>query len=103
MRSNITRTCVSGSVPAAGPPTASVSALTPLSERREVLDEGVELLRVVLGQAAVGRHRRRRVDQRPADRRRAQSLADLGQLRTGPGIAVVRYSVAAQTARGLRD
>src|ERR687897_443068 len=43
MRSNIARTWVSGSVPAAGPPTASPPELTPLSERREVLDEIVEV------------------------------------------------------------
>src|SRR5215218_9837881 len=103
MRSNIARTCVSGSVPAAGPPTASPPALIALSQRREVLDERVELLRVLLGQAAVRRHRRGRVEQRPPDRRRPEPVADVGQLRARPGVAVLADPVAAQTTRGGGD
>src|SRR4051794_39742825 len=101
MRSNIARTCVSGSVPAAAPLTASLPELTPpLSERRQELDQLVELLGVLLGEPAVRRHRRSRVEQRAADRRRPQTVADVGQLRARPGVAVVADAVAAQAARG---
>src|SRR4051812_7862026 len=101
MRSNIARTCDSGSVPVAAPPTASSPlSLTPLSKRSEELNEFVELLRVVLGEPAVRRHRRRRVEQRPANGGRFEALSDLRQLRPRSRVAVVADPVAAQASRG---
>src|SRR5215218_8569327 len=94
MRSNIARTCGSGSVPV---------ELTPLAERGEVLDELAELLRILLRETAVRRHRRRRVEQRPPDRGRSEPVADLGQLRPRPGVSVVADPVAAKAAGGCRD
>src|SRR5262245_20388880 len=86
MRSNIARTCVSGRVPEAGalplipaagrPRAALVLAL----ERRDVLDELVELLGVLLAQRGERGHRRRRVDQRSRDRVLAEPGTDLGQV-----------------------
>src|SRR3954452_23668936 len=104
MRSNIARTCFSGSVPVAAPPTASSPlSLTALSKRSEELNEFVELLRVVLGEPAVRRHRRRRVEQGPANRGRSEARSDLRQRRARAGGAVLADPVAAQTARRRGD
>src|SRR5437764_8167884 len=96
MRSNIARTWVSSRVPgAAGPgsdprvpggadpapvPTATVT-LPGLLQLGEEVDQVLELLRVLLGEALERRHRGRRVDQRRGDRGRSQLGADLCQRR----------------------
>ena len=68
----------------------------------EELSHLLELLRRVLRQALERGHRRRRVDQRPLDRRRGQPRADLGQVGAGAVVAVLADLVAGQAAR-LRD
>src|SRR5690349_16961113 len=108
MRSNIARTCGSSKVPEAAPPAATwpcrsvigPSALVAAVERAEEVHEIVELLRVVLLEAAVRRHRRGRVLERAADRLAWQALADLGQFRARPGVPVLADLVAAETAGG---
>src|SRR6478609_8116684 len=88
MRSNIARTCVSGSVPGA--------FVIWSAELREELDERVALLR---RQVREGGHRRRRVDERPCDRLFRQPCPDVGQMRTGTGVAVFAELVTRQAAR----
>src|SRR5690349_2693841 len=107
MRSNIARTCGSSRVPEAAPPAATwpcrsvtLPSASVALERAEEVHEVVELLRVLLLELSVRRHRRRRVLQRPPDRLPWQSTADLGQVRAGPGVAVLGHVVAAETARG---
>src|SRR5436305_9438868 len=101
MRSNIARTCSSGRVPVPGPAIdPSLMPVRPLLERAEEVDQLVELLRVLLAKLRVGGHGRGGVDQRPGDRLTWQPRADLGELGTGPGVAVVADLVAAEAAGG---
>src|SRR3954468_15168023 len=95
MRSNIARTCPSSRVPAGG------SVMAGSAQLREEVDEVVELLGVVSLEAGEGRHRRRRVHQRPRDRLAGQARADLGQVRARAPVAVLADLVAGQAA-GLR-
>src|SRR2546423_10237503 len=101
MRSNIARTCVSSKVPGAVEVLAPIAAATvsELLELGEEVDQVVELLRGLLRELLERRHRRRRVDQRRGDGRRSQLVADLGQGRTGPVVAVLTDDVAGQTSR----
>src|SRR3954447_23578184 len=96
MRSNIASTCGSAS----GPEELMRRGL--LQARQEV-DELVELLGALLLQRREGRHRRRRVDERPRNRLAAKARPDLGQGRPGASVAVLADLVAAEAARGRRD
>src|SRR5918992_3757909 len=98
MRSNIARTCVSGSRPDAEELTGLVLAL----ERGDVLDQLVELLRAVLLELPVGRHRRGRVDQRARDRVGPEPVADLGQVRA-ERVPILADLVAGEAAGGRRS
>src|SRR3954454_15757324 len=115
MRSNIARTCVSGSVPSWGAARSSGvnrRLLLPgallarvllllLLEGRDEGHELLELLRVLLLKALVGRHRRRGVDERAGDGAAAQAVTDLGEV--GPeGVPVLPDLVAAEAARGCK-
>src|SRR5919106_3474144 len=114
MRSNIARTCVSGSVPDAGVPpliwSCASSGLGPVGsgslllalERRYVLDELVELLGVLPLERRIGRHRRGRVYERARDCVRPESSPYLGQVGSD-GVAVLADLVAAEASRGGRD
>src|SRR5215204_6445752 len=102
MRSNIARTWNSGRVPDAGVPLLIGPAALLALERSYVLDELVELLRVLVEERPIGGHRGRRVHEGPGDRLRPQPLSDLGQ-RGAECIAVVADLVAAQAARGRGD
>src|SRR3712207_739710 len=98
MRSNIACTWLSGSVPELTRPPLLLFGL----QRRHVVDELVELLRVLLLKRPEARHRRRRVDQRARDRVGTQPVADVGQ-RRAERVAVLADLVAAQAARGGGD
>src|SRR3954463_15323702 len=91
MRSNIARTCCSGSVPAWTPSTEAT-----LLQLGEEADEGVELLG---RQALERRHRRRRVAQRRGDGLRRELVGHVGQGRPGAVVAVLADLVAGQAAR----
>src|SRR5215203_3829184 len=97
MRSNIACTCVSGNVPDAGAPPLTGQLLVVALQRRDVRDQLVELVGLLLAQRLEGRHRRGRVDQRPGDRVLAEPVPDVGQV--GPErVAVLADLVAAETA-----
>src|SRR4051812_44103527 len=102
MRSNIARTCCSGNVPTrSGLPSALGRALIGASaERGEEVDEGVELLGVLLAERRVRRHRGRRVHERPRDRLPWQARPDVSEVGTGSGVAVLADLVAALAAGG---
>src|SRR3712207_2884058 len=97
MRSNSARTCPSSRVPlrAAGLKRLLAAAGGALRLPQE-LHEGYLL---VPGQVPVRRHRRGGVLQRALDRGGIQALADVGQLRGGPVVAVLADLVAGQAAR----
>src|SRR4051794_387790 len=99
MRSNIARTWVSGSVPAAG---SALMPLVPGLERGDVGDQLVEFLGIGPLERPEGRHRRGRVDQRAGDRVLAQPVADVRQVRT-ERVAVLADLEAAQATRGRGD
>src|SRR5437764_6786949 len=101
MRSNIARTWSSGSVPPRE--AATRSALISLPERAQEVDELGELLGVALAQCRERRHRGSRVEQRPSDRLLWQPRADLRELGTRAGVAVVADLVAPQAAGRRRD
>src|SRR4051812_25502546 len=63
MRSNIARTWVSGSVPAAGAAMAMPRLVVPALQRGDVANELVELLRLLLLEPLEVRHERGRVDE----------------------------------------
>src|SRR2546428_10284324 len=100
MRSNIARTCDSGSVPLRAVPTPprGASVIAALPQRAEEVDQLVELRGVPLAQAREGRHRRSGVDERTGDRRARQSRPDLREARPRPGVAVLADLVAGQAA-----
>src|SRR5919199_3197280 len=109
MRSNIALTWGSSRVPGARPPGFVMRArlLEPAlrarpAELAEERDERVELLRRALLQAGERRHRRGRVDERPRDRLGRQARGDVGELGSGPVVAVLADLVARQAA-GLTD
>src|ERR671936_2849525 len=96
MRSNIARTCVSGSVPAAWP---AMKGLVAALERGDVADELVKLLRLLLAQPGEVGLEGGRVQERAGDRLAAEPVADLGEV--GPQrVAVLAHLVAAEAARG---
>src|SRR5688572_14307407 len=95
MRSNIAFTWMSGSVPDAGVPPLT-SALVGL-QRRDVIDELVELLGVLALERRVRRHRWRRVHERARDRVLSERVADVRQVRP-ERVAVLADLVAAQAA-----
>src|SRR5437762_12416846 len=100
MRSNIARTCVSGSVPAAWPAIGvasgpSVAAL----ERGDVADQLVELLRLLLLELREVGHERGRIQERSRDRLAAEPVADLGEV-GAERVAVLADLVAAEAAGG---
>src|SRR4051794_28161628 len=116
MRSNIARTWPSGSVPVRaasegiGGGGSAAAVLTPLpagprpagllaraAQRRQELHERRLLL---LWKAGERRHRRRRVLERAQDRPRQQLVADVGQVRARPVVAVLTDLVACE-APGL--
>src|SRR4051795_2377901 len=91
MRSNIARTWPSSRTP--GVP-AAISAL--LAEGAEEVHEHAELLG---REVREGRHRRRRVDERPRDRLARQPARDVLQRRPGAVVAALAELVAGQAAR----
>src|SRR3954451_19216347 len=107
MRSNIARTCGSSRVPGARPPRL-VMPLTLLgsfagAQLAEERHERVELVRRALLQPGERRHWGGRVDERPRDRLRRQPRRDVGQVRTGPVVAVLADLVAREAARLADD
>src|SRR3954452_1106282 len=125
MRSNIARTCPSGSVPERAAaegisprsrsgavaafgtlpdvPAATLLALSPrtvaclLTAQRG--EEVHEVLLLLIGQAGEGRHRRGRILERAFDGPRQQLVADVGQLRARAAVAVLADLVAGEAAR----
>src|SRR5947208_1234025 len=96
-RSNIARTWGSESLPLVSAGAGAV--MTELLELREEVDELVELLRIALLQSDERRHRRRGVHERAGDRVARQACPDVGEVRTGAGVAVLADLVAALAAR----
>src|SRR3712207_5694460 len=99
MRSNIARTCPSSSVPERASAAGMVSrrrllAVDELFLSAQDPEEVDEVPFLLLGEPGEGRHRRRRVLQRPPDRRLGQLVADVGQLRSWPVVAVLAELVA---------
>src|SRR2546423_11097273 len=99
MRSNIARTWVSGRVPLAAPPAASVTTLVLGLERGDEVDQLVELLGIALAQRRVVRHRAGRVHQRARDRVLAEAIPDVRQVRS-QRVAVLAHLVAAEASGG---
>src|SRR5215211_9398307 len=118
MRSNIARTCGSGSVPrSSARGSALVTCRAPgrlsgrgtatacgdatdaeLLQRRQEVDHLLELLRVLPLKLRVRGHRRGRIDERAGDRLAGESRPHLGQL--GPDlVSVLADLVAAETPR----
>src|SRR5688500_19046304 len=101
MRSNIARTCPSGSVPEAAPAVTlrallgvaaggvAAAGLSGVLVALELSEEVDERLLVLLRHARIGGHRRCRVLERSPDRRLRQLVGDVGQLRAGAVVAVV--------------
>src|SRR5579875_2064121 len=110
MRSNIARTCGSGSTPGASEPRSATDWARAVMQRDQPwllqhgqeVDQVLELLGILLLEALERRHRGRRVDERRGDRLRSHAVADLGERRPGAVVAVVPDDVAGETA-GLAD
>src|SRR3954470_13931739 len=104
MRSNIALTCDSGRVPLRAVPTPPREAsVTGLPQRAEEVHEVIEPLRALLLQPRERRHRRRGIDERAGDGLARQAGADLGQVGSRAGVAVVADPVTAEAARSGRD
>src|SRR5829696_1909098 len=99
MRSNIARTCASGSVPERAPAAPATGDLLAALELPEVRHHGVELLGLVLLQRAEGRHGRRRVDERARDALGGEPVGDLREVWAGAAVAVLADLVAGKAAR----
>src|SRR5919201_4508719 len=104
MRSNIARTCCSGSVPARDPLVVmrgegSRRALLAALELGQERDHVLELLRVALLEGRERGHGRGGVDQRPGDRLPGHAVRDVGELRPGAVVAVLADLVAGPTPR----
>src|SRR3954449_3164536 len=110
MRSNIARTESAGSVPvpalirpalSAGGFDAAAALALDAALGLGALQGGEEVDEcrlLVLGQVLERRHRRRRVLQRPPDRALLELVADVGQVRAGPVVAVLTDLVAGEAA-----
>src|SRR6266536_3580598 len=99
MRSNIARTWGSSRVPRVS---AAGALMAELLQLGEVVDQLVELLRVLLLERRVGGHRRRGVDERARYGLARQLRADVRQVRARPGIAVLADLVTGLAARRRR-
>src|SRR3954467_12344205 len=98
MRSNIASTCGSARVPR---PAAFTTR--ELLQRRQEVDELVELLGVLLLHRRERRHRRRGVHERARDRLAAEPSPDFGERRPRSAVAVLADLVAREAARGRSD
>src|SRR5919108_2355634 len=107
MRSNIARTWPSSRVPLLGPATLGAAAATGLGVPAalrlalQLPEESDQRRLLLLRELAIGGHRRRGVLERALDRRRREDVADVGQLRPRPVVAVLADLVAREAA-GLR-
>src|SRR5919198_232554 len=99
MRSNIARTWGSSRVPRVS---AAGALMAELLGAGEVVDQLVELFRVLLLERRVGGHRRGGVDERARYGLARQSRANMGQIRARPRIAVLADLVAGLAARRPR-
>src|SRR4051794_27645953 len=102
MRSNIARTCVSGSVPLRAVPTPprEASVIRRLPQGAEEVHQLVEPLWALLLKTHERGHWRGGVDQRARDCLPRQPRADVRQVRAWARVAVLADLVAAEAARG---